>query len=464
MFPQYSEEFDHSLKKFESMLRTNDTLFFDTDEFEQIISYYIDESKFNLAKKALKVALEQHPDAFIILMMKAELLIIDDENESAMTLLDHLEVLEPQNEEVGLMKANLLSKLNRHEASIQLLEQLLDFCTDSNEIYSLLGVEYLLIDDYESANECYKQCVALDPHDHTALYNVVFCYDFMDQQEKAVEYLLDFIEKEPYSEIAWHQLGNIYKDLGKEQKALEAYEYALISDEYFVGAYLEKAKLLEQKQAYHKAIENYKITLQLDDPTAFVYHRIGRCFEALGENAKASQWYKKALHEDPMFDKAWMSMTQLHMKKGSLDKALHFINKAISLDDENTAYWENYALINKKLGNVSEAEYGMKRSEALLDDQADYLLADIDEVIFAEEYEEALLMLEDAHESFDNSSEVHYRLAGVYFMLNKIERSVYHLQLAHDINPEKIEVFETLFPVIFAPENFKLLMDAFDEM
>jgi len=464
MFPQYSEEFDYSLKKFESMLKTNDTLFFDTDEFEQIISYYVDESKFNLAKKALKVALEQHPDAFSILMMKAEILIIDDKNESAMSLLNNLETLEPQNEEVVLMKANLYSKLNQHFASIELLEELLDYCSDATEVYSLLGVEYLLIDDYESANECYKKCVEIDPQDYTALYNVVFCYDFMDQQDEAVNYLLDFIEKEPYSEIAWHQLGNIYKDLNKDDKALEAYEYALIADEYFVGAYLEKAKLLEHRKQFKKAIENYKITIQLDDPTAFAYHRIGKCYEGLSDFVKASQWYKKALHEDPMFDKAWMSLTQIYLKKGSLQKALHFINKAISLDDENTAYWENYALINRRLGNHFEADYGIQKSEALLDDQAEYLLADIDEVIFAEDYQEALLMLEDAYEFFDNSSEVHYRLAGVYFMQNEIEKSVYHLQLAHDINPEKVEVFETLFPVVFSPDNFKLLMDFFDDM
>jgi len=463
MFPQYSEEFDYSLKKFESMLKTDETKFFDADEFEQIISYYVDESKFNLAKKALKVALEQHPNAFSILLMKAEILIIDENNESAMDLLNELDHLEPQNEEVKLMRANLFSKLNQHDESIKLLEELTDYCSDPTEIYSLLGVEYLLVDDYENANACYKKCVEIDPKDYTALYNVVFCYDFMDQLDEAVTYLLDFIEKEPYSEIAWHQLGNIYKDLGEEDKALEAYEFALISDEYFVGAYLEKAKLLEQNKRYKEAIENYQITIQLDDPTAFSYHRIGKCFEALGNYANATQWYKKALHEDPMFDKAWMSMTQIYLKKGKLQKALHFINKAISLDEENTTYWENYTQIQRKLGNHSEAEYGIQRTEALLDDQAEYLLADIDEIIFAEDYHEALLMLEDTYDFFEHSSEIHYRLAGIYFMQSKIEKSVYHLQLAHDINPEKVEVFETLFPAIFSPENFRLLMDAFEE-
>ena len=40
------EEFDdfqnHSISKFESMLKTNSFLFFDSNEFEEIIIYYLD--------------------------------------------------------------------------------------------------------------------------------------------------------------------------------------------------------------------------------------------------------------------------------------------------------------------------------------------------------------------------------------------------------------------------------------
>ena len=50
------EEDDHnlSLSKFESMLKTNKVLFFDSEEFEEIILHYLDMGKASLAKKALK--------------------------------------------------------------------------------------------------------------------------------------------------------------------------------------------------------------------------------------------------------------------------------------------------------------------------------------------------------------------------------------------------------------------------
>ena len=55
------EESNRSLSKFESMLKTNKVLFFDSEEFEDIILHYMDTGRMNLAKKALKLGLEQHP-------------------------------------------------------------------------------------------------------------------------------------------------------------------------------------------------------------------------------------------------------------------------------------------------------------------------------------------------------------------------------------------------------------------
>jgi hypothetical protein len=55
------EEEDYNLSsKFESMLKTNKVLFFDSEEFEEIILHYLDMGKAALAKKALKLALDQH--------------------------------------------------------------------------------------------------------------------------------------------------------------------------------------------------------------------------------------------------------------------------------------------------------------------------------------------------------------------------------------------------------------------
>ena len=45
----HNEEDNFSLARFESMLKTNDVLFFDSNEFENIIHHYLENGKITLA-------------------------------------------------------------------------------------------------------------------------------------------------------------------------------------------------------------------------------------------------------------------------------------------------------------------------------------------------------------------------------------------------------------------------------
>ena len=49
------------IAKFESMLKTDDVYFFDAEDFQDIIHHYLNNGKIALAKKAIKIGLQQHP-------------------------------------------------------------------------------------------------------------------------------------------------------------------------------------------------------------------------------------------------------------------------------------------------------------------------------------------------------------------------------------------------------------------
>ena len=48
-FNQEHEEDNFPLTRFESMLKTNDVLFFDSDDFENIVNHYLENGKIALA-------------------------------------------------------------------------------------------------------------------------------------------------------------------------------------------------------------------------------------------------------------------------------------------------------------------------------------------------------------------------------------------------------------------------------
>ena len=312
------EHNNFSLTRFESMLQTNDVYFFDSEEFEEIIHHYLEQGKMALAKKATRLGLEQHPSSTNLKLFEVEMFIFENQLDHAEKLLDELYLIEQFNEEIFIQKANILSRRDQHKKAIQLLEQALEITEDPLNVLSLIGMEYLFLEDYENAKGYFMQCVEEDTEDYSALYNVVYCFEFLEQHEQAIDYLNDFLNSQPYCEVAWHQIGKQYYQIKDYKKALAAFDFAIISDDRFIGAYLEKGKVLEKLKQYEEAIESYMTTLGLDDPTSFALLRIGRCYERLGNEEMALQFYNKCVTEDALLDKAWIAITDFYLKKKGL--------------------------------------------------------------------------------------------------------------------------------------------------
>ncbi|WP_339625046.1 tetratricopeptide repeat protein [uncultured Winogradskyella sp.] len=447
---QYSHEDENlSLTRFESMLKTNDILFFDSSEFENIIHHYLEIGKTALAKRAIKLGLEQHPSSVNLRLFKVELLIIENKFSDANAILETLHNLEPANEEIFIQKANVLSKQDQHEKAIETLLiaiRMSDTPDEDADLYALVGMEYLFLDKFDDAIVYFKKCLASDVSDYSALHNIIYCYDFLNKNEEAIEYLNGFLDRNPYCELGWHQLGRQYFTLKKYKKANAAFDFAIISDDTFVGAYIEKGKVLEKLKAYEEAIENYKITLALDEPTAFALLRIGNCYEKLGEDDLAIQFYKKTVDEDALLDKGWLAITKFYMKRLNYQKALYYINKAVNVDCDNVLYWKLYASINKRLNFLEEAERGYKRTLDLGNYELDTWLNRADVLIALGEFESASFNLIQASEFYPENAEVEYRLGGLYFVMHMYDEGRFHLKNAVLLNRDYSFIISELFP------------------
>jgi tetratricopeptide (TPR) repeat protein len=443
------DDYNLSLSKFESMLKTNKVLFFDSEEFEEIILHYLDMGKANLAKKALKLALEQHPKSTGLKLVQVEMLVYDDKLEAAEKMLNELYAIEPHNEEIYIQKANIYSKRDNHEKAVELLKTALLYTDDYADVYNLIGMEYLFMDNLELAKENFIKCLEEDSEDQASLYNVVYCYEFLDQNEDAILYLNQYIDKNPYSEIAWHQLGRLHYGLKNYEEAIRAFEYATLIDDEFLGAFMEKAKAHERLKQYEAAIENYNQTLELDDPTSYALLRIGKCHEKLGNKALALQFFNRTVHEDPLLDKGWIAITDFYVRQKNFTKALHFVNKALSIDNQNRLYWKRFANINKQMNFFEEAEFGYRKAVEFGDYQLDTWLFWVDILQFLGEFEMAVHTLLQASEYFPEEYEVEYRLAGLYFMLSDDKKAKFHLSNGLRLSFKNHTLLQELFPVIW---------------
>lgn len=449
-----------SLLKFESMLKTNAVYFFDLVEFEEIVIHYLDVGKHTLAKKAVKLGLEQHPESIDLKLLQVELFIFENELEKASKLLQKIERVVPNNEEVYIQKGTIQSKLGKHKNAIHCLEKALLLSDDKLDVWSLLGMEYLYLDDFENARLNFAKCIDVDYEDYSSLYNIVYCFDMQENHEQAITFLTHYIDRNPYCEVAWHQIGRQYFMLNKFKKALKAFDYAVLIDEHFIGGYLEKAKTLEELGEYQEAVDNYLITIELDDPTAFAYVRVGECYEQLQNYEVAISYYKKAVHEDPLLDRAWILLTNLYFNDQNYEKASYFITKALKIDENNPIYWKRYSEIKLKLNFFEEAVNGLENCLDLGDEELENYIALADVLSFLGEYDKAITVIFKAQKKYKNFAEIEYRLSGLFFILNKAKYGLNHLIVAMQLDFEYHIILNELYPTVFDDKKVqKLLSD-----
>ncbi len=449
------------LSKFELMLKTNSVYFFDSNEFEEIILFYVDSGKFSLAKKALQLGLEQHPDSVALKLIQVELLILDEKLEKAEKILDHLKEIEPSNEEVFIQQATIYSKRGEHRRAVDSLQTALLFADEDAEILSMIGMEYLFLEEFDTARLNFAKSLEVEYENYSSLYNVIYCFDMLKKHDEAIVYLNEYIEKDPYSEIAWHQLGRQYYIVFDYAKALHAFEYAILIDENFIGAHLEKAKTLEELGHYEEAITFYQKTMELDTETSFAYLRIGKCYEKLDRRNDAIDFYNKTVNEDPLLDKGWLALADIFIEHNNFHKALFYVNKALSIDEENHLYWHKFAEINLKLNLFEEAVRAYYKCIGLKDDRLEVFVALSDVLHFLGEYHEGIRVLLDAREKYKDESEISYRLAGLHMLVQKEKESVYFMEIGLKEDLEDLDMVLKLFPSLDQNEQINSLIRKF---
>ena len=457
MNDDFQDFFSDSIIKFESMINSNKFLFFDSEEFESIIIYYLESGNSSMANKAIKMAIEQYPKNTSILLLKVEALIFENNIEEAEKIIDSLYEIDRNNSEIIIQKSRILSKRKKHSKSINLLKKISKDCEFYSDALVMIGKEYLFIDNFENAKEKFKEYIKNHQLDYAVLNNLLYCFDALGNTDNTINYLNDFLEENPYCEVAWHQLGKQYlkKDLFKE--ALTAFDFAIISDDSFVGAYLEMGKVLEKLNKINQAIEQYEIVTKIDEPNPFALYRIACCHNKLGNIELAISYYNKTVEEDPIHDSAWMSLATSYYKQKDYLEAKNHLIKAIEIDSENIKYWELYCKINLDLNNNEEVEISFKEILSLGNLSLStliFLTKTLIQIPLNESLSNQFLIKIDA---LPNSllSEKKYISYVILHNSNQIIKANFNLKEAYFHNPAIYDYFKDIFPTIPQLNVFK---------
>ena len=205
MKDNFQEFFSDSILKFESMIKSNKFLFFDIDEFESIIIYYLESGNSSMANKAIKMAVDQYPNNTSILLLKVEALIFENKIEEAEKIIDLLFEFETNNSEIIIQKSRILSKRKKHTDSIDLLKKIKKDCEFYSDALIMIGKEYLFIDDFENAKEKFNEYINSSEGPLYRKSNILYGLNFA---KEAIRSAKSIVMVEGYFDVlACHRVG-----------------------------------------------------------------------------------------------------------------------------------------------------------------------------------------------------------------------------------------------------------------
>lgn len=436
-FQENNDEFKALIQSIEQKINNKDSFYLDVEEISRVSSYYLEKGMTSKAMAILKIGHGLHPISGDIKLHIAQVYTAQGEYKNALDFADQTLELEPNNEEVIVLKAEIYSYLGEHQKSIEYYLQFLEKGTTEglDLVYNDIAWEYESLMDYENALKYLKLALEKNPEEDTLLFEIAYFYEELNKQEECIEFYNKFLDENPYSFNGWYNLGIVYNDLKDFRKAIFAFDYATIIKDDFVSAYFNKGNAHFNLQQYGEALECYYRTFEFEDNQAITFCYIGECYEKLFNFKEAEKSYEIALSLNDDLQEALIGMAIVNDKQGRTTESLPFIEKAIRLFPKNSSCWYIAGEVYNKLARYDEAYFAYAKADEY--DTEDNVQIQLDFSNFIAEN----LSLQEAIDYLQDKENIacQYRLVAYFLMLNQHKKALHQFEqcLAIDFEGHK---------------------------
>jgi len=434
-----NEEFLMLLQKYEKM---RSSTFFDVEEFEQIIDYYLDEFEYENAAEAAKLGSIQHPASVEIKYKVVHIYLEQGMGKPALEMLSQIPKWEHSNSEFYYLKGTALCLSGKiHEAEKNFDKGLSIANEDAFEALLNIAIAFENARQYHLAIKYLEQAHSENPEFLSVIYDLGYFNERLDHFNKSIEYYQKYLDIDPFSENVWYNLGVAYFKLEQSEKAIEAYDYSIAINPDYASAYFNKANTYASIDEYEKAIETIYEFLEIEPENTQALSFLGDCFEQINQYPKALEAYKKVIELDNTDSEGWFGAGMVQYQLAKYDEASIYLLKALEFDPQNTDYWINLGYIYEESGKKVEAVKCYKQVTRIdkMDHDGWNSLAGL--LIEMSEFEKALGFLREAYTHFPEDPILAVKMAQCHFRLANHELGMKFLEIALSKSPLTIAEF-----------------------
>lgn len=401
---------------YETSMKEGSHRYFDVDEMEIVIDYYLEKTDLEHLEEAVCYAERLFPDATSIRLRRSHLLCSQGLFDKALPILRDLVKLEPDNTDVHYALGAIYGTMGQPKKAIQhyLLAAKDKYCLDT--IYGNVADEYRNLDRIEEAIHYYKKSLEVNPAEERSLQNLVFSYDISNRLAEGEKYFNELIEKHPYNYQGWCALGYVHFYQEQYEKSIDAQEYALAINKDFYDAYCCIANCYMAMNEPGKAASKLLEAVHCCDATEQLYCSIGSIYHDIGNLATAVIYFRKALEIDPYHGDALRGIAFCYDAMGDHSTAATYIERAIESNPPLAEYQHDAALIQ----SYNDIEIAISHFEKALDIDNTHDEYWIDYALFLyalKEYKQALELMEVGIESANDAPRFSVIMAACHFKL-----------------------------------------------
>lgn len=460
----YSESDSRLVDKFEDMILTRSSYFFDVEEVEVLAEYYIEKGNHAKARKAIDHGLQMHPGSPAILLKQAHVFLMIKEPKKSLKILNFLEAAEPSNTELLLFKAVVHRNLSDHEGTKHCLIKALSTASDNKEeIFLDLAFEQEMVEDYAGAIESLIKSLEINPNHEASLFELGYCFDMAKDLENGIVFFQNYVDKLPYSFVGWYNLSLCYEKLSLFEKAIESVDFCIAIKDDFTNAYILKGNLCTSLDKDVEAIEAYTESLLHDGDNPMVYVGIGECYERMGEMEHAESNYKQALEIEPTYVDALMGMGAIKDHEKDFVSSIAFYREAINHDELNLDNWHILGELLLKTDRHHEAEQAfLFMTKTFVDDEESW--ANLAEIKAKKlDFNASVEVLEESLTHIQEPKDLKWYLAKHLILGSKLEQAMDVLTEELPKDKEGGKFFLSIFPEAAQIPNIAGLIELYSQ-
>jgi Cytochrome c biogenesis factor len=441
----FDEESQEVVRRYEQAMRTRTVGYFDVEELEVIVDYYLNSGQPKESSKAIDLGISLHPGSTTLQTKRAKVYLASGDVQKAYQILERIHC--PNDVETELLKGEALLRMN-HESEAHLIFARLADNAPSDVATLCLDIAHVYISNgyYKRALIYLEKGLAEDPKDTDLLQDAAFCYEQTDKPETAISYYNRIIDVDAYSVESWFNLGLAYYNQENYQLALDAFDFVTVIDEEDLGGWLQKGNTLFHLNRFKESLECYQRCEKTVAYPDLLQIFMGECYEKLDDYANAQQCYERALEINPQNSEAWSGMGICSLELDTPEKSIEHLRKSLDLDAENFETWVYLAEAYVNTNRVKDAEKAYKRSLKLEQKQPDTWLALGNIYIDTAFYQSALDCYLEAYNQDNSLENINLLLAIAYYKLGEFEKALPLLNNALDLNPEASSIFLDICP------------------